>query len=280
VTDASTSQAGPVVVLAFAGWSDAADVATETLDYLSLVFDAAEVKDLDLQEFMDFQVNRPHILFNDFGERVIEWPTARIRRGRVPSQHRDIYLIDSDEPNMRWRDFTTLVMDEVVALRPASVVFLGALIAELPHSRPLPVTGQSSSPFIAERCGFADPSYEGPTGIVGVLTVESTQRKLETTSLWVALPHYVAQPPCPLGVVALLNSLEDVLGFPIEQGDYPEQTRAWQRSCDDLMEADRDLRKYVTELEEQHDSTELPESTGDAIAKEFERYLRRRTDQD
>jgi predicted ATP-grasp superfamily ATP-dependent carboligase len=180
---------------------------------------------------------------------------------------------------MRWKSFVEDILANGLAQGALSVITLGAMLADVPHTRPMPIHGSTTDDAIKTRCGFASPSYEGPTGITGVLTHEAARNGLATTSLWAAIPHYVSQSPCPKAVLALLNSLEDVLGTAIPLGDFPDEARAWQRSCDELASDDADISEYVTTLEQQVDAQDLPAASGEAIAKEFERYLRRRSDE-
>ena len=265
------------MIVAFSGWSDAADSATEALEHIALCSDAQDVLEIDLQDFIDFQENRPHTVLDEDGVRHIEWPTTRIRVGRLRDV--DVVVIDSDEPSLRWRVFAQDLTDHIERLTPRAVLFLGALLADVPHTRTLPVTGTTTDAAVAERCDMGPNSYEGPTGLLGVLAVECVNRGLPVTTLWATVPHYLSHSPCPPAVLGLLNVVEDVAQVSLPQGDYAEQTRAWQRRCDELAADDEDLRGYITALEEQHDAQESPEATGDAIAREFERYLRRRGEQ-
>jgi len=264
----------PIVITAFSGWSDASDCATETLEHIALCANAHDVLEIDLQDFIDFQANRPHTVLDADGVRRIEWPTARIRVGKVREE--DIVLIDSDEPNMRWKVFAEDLAMHIESVRPKGLILLGALLADVPHTRPLPVSGSTTDDAIAERCDLGPNTYEGPTGMLGVLAVECAHRALPVTSLWATVPHYLSHSPCPPAVLGLINAIEDIVQVALPQGDYADQSRAWQRRCDELAEDDEDLRGYITALEEQHDAQESPDATGEAIAREFERYLRRR----
>lgn len=268
----------PIVLLAFSGWSDAADAATETLDHIALSVQARDCLEIDLEDYMDFQASRPHTLFDESGARRIEWPTIRVRQGRLAE--RDVVLIDADEPNLRWRTLATELVAHITAMSPSAVIFLGALLADVPHTRPTPVTTTSVDAKVKERCEISPSTYEGPTGIVGVLSVTCVDAGLPVTSLWAAVPHYVAQSPCPPAVLALIRCFEDVTQMSLPQGDYSDQSRAWVRRCDELAQDDADLAAYVEALQEQYDEQELPQNTGDAIAREFERYLRRRAEGD
>ncbi len=265
------------VIIAFCGWNDAGDAASDALEHVAELSHASDLLELDLSDFIDYQQIRPHILTNEQGERAIEWPTVRIRMGRL--HERNLILIDADEPNYRWQQFADDLARDLLALRPTAVIFLGSMLEDVPHTRPTPVYGSSTNSELAARTGFTPSTYEGPTGIVGVLSVAFAAVGLDVTSLWAGLPHYISHAPSPKAVVALLNALEDVLETSIDVGDFLEQSRAWQRRCDELASEDEELADYIRGLEAQHDDDSSMQATGDAIAKEFERYLRRRGEQ-
>jgi proteasome assembly chaperone (PAC2) family protein len=267
-----------VLVAAFAGWNDAADAATEALEHLAEVGDALLVTTLDCEDFYDFQFNRPYVVGAGEEGRELVWPQVTVRRAKVGSTGADILLVQGDEPNMRWRSFCEEILRIARAESVTSVIALGSMLADAPHTRPVPIHGSTTDSGLAQRCGYRPPTYEGPTGITGVFTHLAAASGLPTTSLWAAVPHYVSQSPCPKAVLALLHAMEDVLGIAIPLGEFPDEARAWQRGCDDLAADDPDIAEYVTTLEEQVDSEDLPAVSGEAIAAEFERYLRRRAD--
>jgi predicted ATP-grasp superfamily ATP-dependent carboligase len=182
------------------------------------------------------------------------------------------------EPNMRWRQFCAELLATCDELGGELVVTLGALLADTPHTRPIPVTGTASEPDLVDRLKLEHSTYEGPTGIVGVFQDACERLDIPAVSYWAAVPHYVAQPPCPKATLALLGQLEDLLEVSIPLGDLPEDARAWERGVDELAQEDEDVADYVRALEETRDTTDLPEASGDAIAREFERYLKRRGD--
>ncbi len=265
----------PLVITAFAGWSDAGNAASAAIDHLAEAYDAELAYAIDPDDFYDNQVNRPHVGFGPDGERIITWPTTEIRTAQLPSG-RDLVLVHGLEPNMRWRQFGTLITSALRSAQARQVFCLGALLADTPHTRPVPVSITSRDPELSERYGLLDSSYEGPTGIVGVLADQLARSAVPTVSLWAAIPHYVSHPPCPKATLALLSSLEKLIDVPLDLGELPELARAWERGVDELASDDSEVAEYVTQLEEQQDATELPEASGDAIAAEFERYLRRR----
>ncbi len=266
----------PVVIAAFEGWNDAADSATGAVDHLLDMWNARIVAELDSEDYYDFQVNRPRVSADESGARHITWPTTRIAVASPPGLGRDVILIRGIEPSMRWRSFCGELMGAIESLGGRLVVTLGALLADTPHTRPIPVNGSASDPTLAEKLNVDLPTYEGPTGIVGVLQAACGEAGIPAVSYWAAVPHYVAQPPCPKATLALLGQLEELLGCSIPQGDLPEDARAWERGVDELAEEDEDIADYVRSLEETRDTADLPEASGEAIAREFEKYLKRR----
>jgi len=180
------------------------------------------------------------------------------------------------EPNMRWRQFCAELLAASEELGAELVVTVGALLADTPHTRPIPVSGTATEPEIADRMKLEQSHYEGPTGIVGVFQDACTQAGLPAVSFWAAVPHYVAQPPCPKATLALLRRVEDMLDITVPLGDLPEDAKAWERGVDELASEDEEIGDYVRSLEETRDTAELPEASGEAIAREFERYLKRR----
>jgi predicted ATP-grasp superfamily ATP-dependent carboligase len=209
--------------------------------------------------------------------RRVEWPTTRLSVCRPPGANRDIVLVHGIEPNMRWRKFCAELIGELEDLGVTTVVTLGALLADTPHTRPVPVTGTAYDASSAARFGLERSRYEGPTGIVGVLQDACVQAGVPAISIWAAVPHYVSQPPSPKATLALLHRVEEVLDVEVPLGDLPDQAEEWQRTVSEMAEEDEDVRNYVRALEERGDADlALNETSGDAIAAEFERYLRRR----
>jgi proteasome assembly chaperone (PAC2) family protein len=266
----------PVLIAAFEGWNDAADAASSVIDHLMKVWNARVVAAIDPEEFYDFQVNRPIVGTNDEGMRRITWPSTQLAVASPPGALRDVILLRGIEPNMRWRQFCAELLAASTELGAELVVTLGALLADTPHTRPIPVTGTATEPDLSDRLKLEQSNYEGPTGIVGVFQDACTHRDIPAVSFWAAVPHYVAQPPCPKATLALVGQLEDVLEISIPLDDLPEESRAWERGVDELAEEDEEIGDYVRALEETRDTADLPEASGEAIAREFERYLKRR----
>ena len=266
----------PVLIAAFEGWNDAADAASGVLDHLLKVWDSTMVAVIDPEDFYDFQMNRPVVGTDDQGMRRITWPSTQLSVASPPGALRDVILLRGIEPNMRWRQFCAELLAAADELGAEMVVTLAALLADTPHTRPVPVTGTATEPDLADRLKLEQSTYEGPTGIVGVFQDACERTDMPAVSFWAAVPHYVAQPPCPKATLALLGQLEDLLEISIPLGDLPEDARAWERGVDELAEEDEEISDYVKALEETRDTADLPEATGEAIAREFERYLKRR----
>jgi proteasome assembly chaperone (PAC2) family protein len=270
----------PVLLAAFEGWNDAGDAATGALDHLAEVWEARAVAEVDPDDYVDFQQHRPTVALVDGATRRIDWPATRVLVCSPPGTDRDVVLVRGVEPNLRWRTFCAELLEIATELEVGMVVTLGALLADNPHTRPVPVTGTASDPATAAALGLERSRYEGPTGIVGVLQDAAVRSGRQAASFWAAVPHYVSQAPCPKATVALLRRVEDLLDVPVPLGDLPEEARDWERRVDELAAADAEVAEYVSSLEEREPADELPEASGEAIAKEFERYLRRRDDDD
>jgi proteasome assembly chaperone (PAC2) family protein len=269
----------PVMVAAFEGWNDAGDAASTAVAHLDDTWGGKVFAELDAEDYYDFQVNRPTI-WMDGGIRRITWPTTRLSVIRVTEpKTRDLVVVRGIEPSMRWRSFCQELLALAHELGVEMVVILGALLGDTPHTRPVPVSGVTSDPDVARSLDLEESRYEGPTGIVGVLQEACAQAGLPVATFWAAVPHYVAQPPNPKATLALLNKLEDLLDIRIPLGELPDDARAWQLGVDQLAEEDSEVAEYVQQLEEAKDTVDLPEASGEAIAREFERYLRRRDNQ-
>ncbi len=268
----------PVVIAAFEGWNDAGEAASGVISHLSLAWQAAPVGAIDPEDYYDFQVTRPVTEVADGRTERLIWPTTRLLAAKQDTSERDLVLVQGIEPNMRWRGFCSELVTSFASLGAELVVLLGALLADSPHTRPVPVTAAASDPALAADLRAEPVDYKGPTGIVGVLQHACADAGLPAVSLWASVPHYVAQPPCPKATLALIRGVEDVLDVSLPLADLPQEARAWERGVDELAEQDTEVAEYVRTLEEAKDATDLPEASGDAIAREFERYLRRRRD--
>ena len=266
----------PWMVAAFEGWNDAGDAASGVVDHLVEEWDAELLVELDPEDFYDFQVHRPQVSTSDDGERAITWPAPQIFHARPPRLERDVLLLRAPEPNFRWKAFCSTVIGVAKLAGVTELVTLGALLADSPHTRPVPVSGSTSDPALMDQMALLPSTYNGPVGITSVLNDIAGREGIASASLWAAVPHYLAEPPCPKATLALLGALEDAVGMPLPQGVLTELAEAWQRGADELTSQDEEIAEYVEALENERDTSELPEASGDAIAKEFERYLRRR----
>jgi hypothetical protein len=265
---------GRAMLAAFEGWNDAADAATGAIEHLEREWPVRPFAAIDPEDYYDYQVNRPTVRLTDGITRRIEWPTTRLSVAQP--QDREVVLLRGLEPNMRWRAFCDELVDFAHELDVDNVVCLAALLADVPHSRPVEMHGSASDDATTDALGLRRSRYEGPTGVVSVFHDACARAGLKVVTFWASVPHYVAQPPCPKATLALLHRAEEALDLPIPLGELPEQARAWERGVDELAREDSEIAEYVASLEEREDESELPDASGDAIAKAFERYLRRR----
>lgn len=262
----------PVVIAAFEGWNDAADAATEVINHLAQTHPTELAWELDSEDYYDFQTTRPRIELTEEG-RQLQWPSTRLSICHLT--HRDAVLVAGPEPNLRWRSYCSALVSAFRTVDPADVILLGAMLTDTPHTRPLPVSAASTDEHMIAELGIEPSNYEGPTGIVGVLADACRRAKLKCVTLWASVPHYVASPPNPKATLALLTRVEDLIDEALDPGELPDLTKAWQRGVDELAQDDPDIAEYIQGLEEEQDSEELQGNTGDSLAAEFQRYLRR-----
>jgi proteasome assembly chaperone (PAC2) family protein len=281
----------PVMLIAFSGWNDAAEAATgaashilgawtdgiHTIDEQTGVVPEL-IADVDPEEFYDFQVNRPMVYMDDAHTRSLTWPGTQVFGLQMPEFDFDFVIVRGVEPSLKWKSFTQDLIDLADDLEVSMIVTLGSMLADAPHSRPITVTCSGAHPDIANRLGVEVSKYEGPTGILGVIADACLRRGLDAVSLWAAIPHYASDSPSPKATLALVNALEDLLEVTLPQGDLPTQTREWESEVDELAREDSDVAEYVKALEESKDSTLLEDVSGDEIARELERFLRRQTE--
>lgn len=266
----------PVMIFAFGGWNDAGEAATGAASHLLSIWEHSLVGRFDPEDFYDFQVNRPMVFVDDSKVRQITWPTTEVFGILTPQFDFDLVVVKGLEPSMRWKKFTDDLLDLADDLEVSTILTTGSLLADTPHSRPISVSGSGSHPDIAKRLGVEVSRYEGPTGILGILQEAAQRRGIDAISLWAAIPHYASSPPSPKATLALINALEDFLNISIPLGDLVEQSKMWESGINEMAKEDAELGEYVRQLEASKDEAELPEATGEAIAREFERYLRRR----
>ncbi|THJ67555.1 PAC2 family protein [Arthrobacter echini] len=264
------------MLAAFEGWNDAGEAASDALKYLGRFFGSERISTIDADEFYDFQFTRPTIERNSSGQRRISWPTTRISKTEVPDSNVDLVLVNGVEPSYKWRAYTAELVALAKEMSVDCIVLVGALLADVPHSRPIPVTVTSDDAMVRKSLDVEPSTYEGPIGIVGVLAEVGLLADIPTMSLWAAVPHYVGQSPSPKAQLALLNKLEEVLQITVDSQVLTEEAEAWERGVDELAVEDPEVAAYVRQLEEAKDTVDLPEASGESIAREFERYLRKR----
>lgn len=261
------------MISAFEGWNDAGEAATGAIEHLLKCWTHHKLALLDAEDYYDFQVNRPQIKVDEKVVREIIWPGTKIFEVSTPHLDNDFLIVRGIEPSMRWRSFTQELLDLADDYEVSMSIALGALLADTPHTRTITVTGSGAHPDVAERLGVEISKYEGPTGIIGVLQDAALRRDIDAVSLWASVPHYVSTPPSPKASLALINALEDFLDISIPQGDLPERARSWEEQVDQMAAEDAEVGEYVRQLERNKDANEL--ATGDSIAREVERFLRR-----
>lgn len=270
----------PILVCAFKGWNDAGDAASTAVQFVGTALGATRFATIDPEEFYDFQATRPQVKLVDGGVRQITWPAVEIYEARVPRAPRDLVLLTGHEPSMRWRAFCQLVVDLAEALGAQLVVSLGALLADVPHTRPTSITGISSDPGLVERLDLHGSSYEGPTGIVGVLQAACTNAGLPAASLWAAVPHYISASPNPKAALALVRKLEGLVGVSVDASELESAAVDYERQVNRAVESDPEVQAFVERLERASDDDDLPDPrdlpSGDRIASEFMRFLRQR----
>ena len=267
----------PILVCSFRGWNDAAGAASTALAAIASGFEAELIARVDPEEYFDFQETRPTITLTEGQARHIEWPQNNLISAPVPSAERDLVLLDGTEPNLRWRTFSETIATAADALGVEMVVTMGALIAEVSHTLPVPITGLASDPELVEELELQRSSYEGPTGIVGVLHDCCNQVGIPSASLWAAVPHYVAAVPNPKAGLALLRRLEGLTGIAVEARELEEEADSYEEQIGRAVAANPEIAELVERIEAEQveqlsDGEDLP--SADSIAREFQRFLR------
>jgi len=270
----------PAMVCAFQGWNDAGDAASSAVSFLASSLEARRFARIDSEEFYDFQANRPNVQFNDDNEREIVWPTVEVFEASAPRAPRDLVLVQGIEPSLRWRAFCAHMVDLAEALGVQVVVSLGALLGDVPHTRPVSISGLASDPLLTERLGMQGSTYEGPTGIVGVLHHACAQAGLPSASLWAGVPHYVAAAANPKAALALLRRVEGLIGVSVDVSELESAAADYERQVGLAVQSDPDIQAFVERLEQaaesDEESTDETVPSGDMLAREFQRFLRQR----
>jgi predicted ATP-grasp superfamily ATP-dependent carboligase len=268
----------PIMIAAFRGWNDGGQAASLAGGYLAKLWQAERFAEIDPENFFDFQATRPHVSLEQGLTRKIDWPATVFYHGRPSGMERDAVLLLGVEPNLRWRTFTELIVGFAKELGVELVVTLGALLADVPHTRPCPVTGTATDKQLVERLGLSASRYEGPTGIVGVLHDTLSRHGVPSASFWAAVPHYVSLTPSPKAALALCDRLRDLLGAPLDTGELAEAADDYSEQVSEAVASDPDTASYVEELEQRADTlaeeANLP--SGDTLAAELTQFLRDR----
>ncbi len=264
-----------VLVAAFEGWNDAGSAASDAVRRILQTSTPHHVATIGQDDYYDYQFTRPTSKLTENGREVF-WPQTDIYRVAQPDAAADLLIVIGVEPTIRWRSFCAAIIEHAAEQRVCAAITLGALLADVPHTRPVPTSMASDDPGLQNHFNITASSYSGPTGIPSVLGIELQRSGIPTLSLWAQLSHYVAQAPSPRVELALVELLEELLPTAIPAQQLREDALAWKLGADELAGSDPEVAKYVQQLEEASDASELPEASGETIAREFERYLRRR----
>ncbi len=285
---------GRLLVVAFEGWNDAGEAASGTVRSLKDQLALYPIAEVDAEEYFDFQFNRPIASVGDDGSRILVWPSVTVygpvsqRKKKVRRLAEDaqlamsgdndsnIYLLLGTEPSRGWRSFTAEIMATVRDAHIGGIVFLGAMLADVPHTRPISVFVTSENAAVRGQLGVERSSYEGPVGILSVLGEAAEAAGIPTLSIWASVPHYVHNAPSPKAMLAIIDKLEEIIDVVIPRGGLVDEAAAWENGIDALAGEDEDMAAYIKQLEAARDTVDSPEASGEAIAREFERYLRRR----
>jgi hypothetical protein len=259
------------LIVAFEGWNDAGEASSGAARFIASAVKATEVYSVDSQEYFDFQFARPQVFLNEEGKREFRWPTVTLMRPELPGLF-DIRILLGVEPSRNWLTFSKEIADAIDGEEVDSVIFMGSMLADAPHTRPIQVTATSVNDSVCAETGAEKSLYEGPVGILSILSSELESRGIPTMSLWAAVPHYVHNGPVPKATLALVNSLETYLELQFEQGELPSEAFKWERAIDELVEGDEELQEYVSQLEKSRD--ELESANGESLAREVEKFLR------
>ena len=284
---------GRLLVVAFEGWNDAGEAASGAVRALKELLDLYPIAEVDPEDYFDYQFNRPSVAADENGDRQIVWPGVTIfgptRPNTAPASgladdaelrvsgdnSSNIYLLLGTEPSRGWKTFTREILDVVEMNEITSIVFLGAMLADVPHSRPISVFTSSENAGVRSQLGIERSGYEGPVGILSVLGDAAEKSGITTMSIWASVPHYVHNAPSPKATLAILDKLEEIVDIVIPRGELVTEAQAWESGIDALAGDDDDMASYIEQLEQARDTVDSPEASGEAIAQEFERYLRR-----
>lgn len=284
---------GRLLVVAFEGWNDAGEAASGAVRTLREQLDLVPLTEVDPEDYFDYQFNRPTAALDDDGNRMLVWPTVAMYGPVRPiGEHAEglaldaelavtgdngdnVYLLVGTEPSRGWKTFTAEILEVVEANEITAMVFLGAMLADVPHTRPISVFASSENAGVRQQLGVERSTYEGPVGILSVLSAAAEAAGIPTMSIWASVPHYVHNAPSPKATLALIDKLEEIVDVVIPRGDLVDEAAAWESGIDALASDDDDMSSYIEQLERARDTVDSPEASGEAIAQEFEKYLRR-----
>ena len=287
---------GRLLVVAFEGWNDAGEAASGAVRTLKQLLDLYPIAEVDPEDYFDYQFNRPSVASDDDGNRQIVWPGVTIFGPTQPNSKpvagiaddadllvsgnngSNIYLLLGTEPSRGWKTFTREILEVLESNEITSIVFLGAMLADVPHSRPISVFTSSENAAVRAQLGIERSGYEGPVGILSVLGDAAERAGITTMSIWASVPHYVHNAPSPKATLALIDKLEEIIDIVIPRGELVTEAAAWESGIDALAGDDDDMASYIEQLEQARDTVDSPEASGEAIAQEFEKYLRRGED--
>jgi len=268
---------GRLLVVAFEGWNDAGEAASGAVRSLKDVLDLYPIAEVDPEDYFDYQFNRPQIATDEDGSRQLIWPSVTVYGPTQPNSNPEsrVYLLLGTEPSRGWKTFTREILDVVESNDITSIIFLGAMLADVPHSRPISVFMSSENSAVRAQLEIERSGYEGPVGILSVLADAAEKSGVTTMSIWASVPHYVHNAPSPKATLAIVDKLEEIIDVVIPRGDLVSEAAAWESGIDALAGDDDDMASYIEQLEQARDTVDSPEASGEAIAEEFERYLRR-----
>jgi len=273
---------GRILVVAFEGWNDAGEAASGVVTTLKDELDVYPIAEVDPEDYFDYQFNRPTVAADDDGVRQLIWPGVTIYGPTTPNtaEGATVYLLTGTEPSRGWKTFTAEILEVIEDSEISSIVFLGAMLADVPHTRPISVFTSSEDAAVRELLGIERSSYEGPVGILSVLSDAAQKAGIPTVAIWASVPHYVHNAPSPKATLAMIEKLEELIGVVIPRGELATESEAWENGIDALASDDEEMADYIKQLEQARDTVDSPEASGDAIAEEFERYLQRRDGKD
>jgi PAC2 family len=278
VAQQSKFASGRLLVVAFEGWNDAGEAASGALHTLKDQLNLVPIASLEPEDYFDYQFNRPTVTHDDSGNRELIWPSVEFYGPADSSpkkRGRQIFLLLGTEPSRSWKTFTSQVFETIADNDITGIVFLGAMLADVPHTRPISIFASSENALTREQLGLERSNYEGPVGILSVLSEAAERHQIPTVSIWASVPHYVHNAPSPKATLALIDRLESIIEVDIPRGDLLDEAVAWESGIDALASDDDDMSSYIEQLEQARDTVDSPEASGEAIAQEFERYLRR-----